>query len=153
MPVAGRPRNPLLETPDRFRERAYVDVPRVGETPGLQTVESRGKLVGEGTIRRVWRQSVNFIPAPPAYSWTQHPALVTRSLRYRATSLYRAAGNDNTRYGARRPIVTPRHNQPTPTIGAGQKQNRPSRRNRLTSFGSRVPLINPPSPAATDRNG
>lgn len=153
MPLPGRPRNPQLERPDRFRERAYVDVPEIGASPGLQTIDRHTGHAARGTIRRLWRQSVNFIPAPPAFEWSKQPPLITRALRYRATSLYKQAGANNTRFGARRPITPARHNQPIPTIGAGNLQRRPTRRNRMSSFGSRVPPINPPSNAATDQNG
>lgn len=148
MPVAGRPRNPLDERPNRWRTRARVFVARPGESPALMDVDTRATTQARGTIRRVYRQSVNLLPPATPFSWTQNPPIVTRSLRYKATSVYRPAGANHTRYGAKRKIITPRHNQPVPTIGAGQLQRKPTIRNRIISFGSRVPPVNPRLPSA-----
>lgn len=147
MPVAGRPRNPLAERPNRFRTRARVFIARQGESPALMDVDTRTGTPARGTIRRLYRQSINLLPPATPFSWTMNPPIVTRSLRYKASSVYRPAGANNTRYGAKRKIVTPRHNQPVPTVGAGLLQRRPTVRNRITSFGSRVPTINSRLPA------
>jgi hypothetical protein len=150
MPVRGRPRNPLGQTPTRFRERRQVFVARAGETPGLMDVDTRADTVAAGTVRRTYRQSINFVPAPPPVDITGNQGLgvVTRSLRYKASTVFRRAGNDNTRFGARRPFVPARHNSPRVTIAAGNQQGRPTIRNRMTSFGRRVTPVNPASPAA-----
>jgi hypothetical protein len=171
MPLPGRPRN-IGGTEVRFRssgqtgvgverwrsgprtrwhERVHVIVPQLGQTPGLQDVEAAILgTVGWGTIRRLWRQSVNYLPAGPWLSWTENGidrtptngVAITRALRYKASSLFRGAGSSNTRMGATRAFVTPRHIQPHVTLGVGNLQGRPVLRNRLQSFGSRVPPVN-----------
>lgn len=150
MPVPGQPRNPFGQRPNRFREQRKVFVARPGESPGLMDIDdTRLDTVAAGTIRRLWRQAVNMIPAPPPFAVSAAPLGITRALRYRASSLYQRAGNDNTRFGARRPIVPPRHNSRPVTVSAGNQQGRPAIRNRITSFGRRVPPVNAVDPAAT----
>jgi hypothetical protein len=148
VPVPGRPRNPLGLRPDRLRQRPHVFVERPGTTPGLQDLDVRADTAAPGTIRRLWRQSVNYVPAPAPFGWTQHPATVTRALRYKASTTFRQAGTSNTREGAARAIVPGRHKSKPVTIAAGNRQGRPTIRNRLTSFGSSVAPTNRPSPAA-----
>ena len=149
MPVPGQPRNPLGQTPTRFHTRRRVFVERPGASPGLMDVDdTRVDTAAPGTIRRLWEQAVNMIPAPPPFPVSAAPTTITRALRYRASSLYQRAGNSNTREGRTRPIRPPRHHGRPVTIAAGNQQGRPTIRNRMTSFGSRVPPVNPPSPAA-----
>ena len=148
MPVAGRPRNPLAQTPTRFRPKRIVFVPRIGESPGLMDVDTRADTVAPGTIRRLWRQAVNFVPAPPPFPVSAAPTTITRALRYKVSTHYRAAGTDNTRWGAPRAYVPTGHAGRLVTIAAGNQQGRPTVRNRMTSFGRRVPTVNQPSAAA-----
>lgn len=144
MPVPGRPRNPLGQTPTRFHDLPQVYVERQGETPALQDIEVRETQAG-GSIRRVWRQAINYIPPPPPVNWTLSPAIITRALRYRADTTHLMAGNSNTRFGAVRPITPTKVRSRPVTIAAGNKQNQPTVRNRLSSFGSRVPPLNQPA--------
>ena len=150
MPVPGVARNPLGQRSTRFHRSPPRVVARAGETPGLNDVDTRADTAARGTIRRLWRQSFNLVPAPPPVDVTRNNGLgvVTRALRYKASSTYKAAGTDNTRFGAARVHVPSRHNQPRVTIAAGNQQGRPTVRNRMTSFGRRVPPVNPVSPAA-----
>lgn len=116
----------------------------------------RGNVLAPGTIRALWRQTINLIPAQAPYSWTQSaPAPgapitspsavdVTRALRYMTRSIYMGAGIDNSRFGALHTKITPRVNHKPVTLNAGGVRNRPTIRNRLTSFGSRVPPLNGP---------
>ncbi len=158
MPVAGRPRNPLAELPLRFRRGAHVSVAVLGQTPGLMEYDRHTDVQAAGTIRRYWRQLAGLIPAPPEFSWSgNRPAFSgeraygwTRALRYKITSLYLPAGAGNTRYGAARPHVAMANAQPAVTLGAGTRQARPTVRNRLRSFGSRVTPLNSPIQAAQD---
>lgn len=148
MPVAGVSRNPLDQQPDRFQRRRQAFVVMPGRTPGLVDTDLYADDVAPGTIRRVFRQAVNLVlPAQPL-SWSYNNGLgtVTRALRYKATSTYRGAGSDNTRYGAPRPIRPAVHRQLRPTLSAGNKRNLPTVRNRMASFGRRVPTLNPPLP-------
>jgi hypothetical protein len=152
VPVSGRPRNPLGQGGSRFHGRRRVFVERPGASPGLMDIDdTRVDTAAAGTIRRLWLQAVNMVPAPPPFPVAQAPLGITRALRYRASSLFQRAGNDNTRFGAARPYVPARHHQRPVTIAAGNQQGRPTVRNRMTSFGSRVAPVNPPSPAAETR--
>lgn len=150
MPVPGRPRNPHGHTTfDRWHENQQVFVSRPGASPGLMDIDdTRVDVAAGGTIRRLWRQAVNFIPAPPPFPVSQAPLAITRALRYRASTTFQRAGNSNTRFGARRPFIVTRHNMRPVTIAAGNQQGRPTVRNRMTSFGSRVPTVNRASTAA-----
>ncbi len=142
-------RNPLGQRPNRWRERRHVFVARPGESPGLMDVsDTRVDTLAEGTIRRLWRQAWNMIPAPPPFPVSQAPTTMQRALRYKASTVFRAVGTDNTRMGARRPIVPNRHRSRPVTVAAGNLQGRPVLRNRIISFGRRVPPLNSVSPAA-----
>lgn len=125
-----------------------------GRSPGLMTITLRGCVLGAGQIRRLWRQSVDLIPAQAAYSWTNSapspdrpilspgPLDITRALRYMTRSVYVAGGTDNTRFDALHTIIRKQNHYKTITVGRGQSRSRPTVRNRMTSFGSRVPTLN-----------
>lgn len=121
----------------------------------------RGCVLGAGQIRRLWRQSVNFIPAQAPYSWTENdnPGTplegfqITRALRYMTRSVYVAGGTDNTRYDGIHTTVRKENYYKTVTAGRGQTRSRPTVRNRLTSFGSRVPTLNHQVDAASTEKG
>ena len=125
-----------------------------GRTPGTMFASLRGNLLGWGQVRRMWRQSVNLTAAQAPYSWTRSapapgrtsippgPLDITRALRYMTHSLYVAAGNDNSRYANLHTVVRKQNVYKTVTVNVGQNRNRPTVRNRLTSFGSRVPTLN-----------
>jgi hypothetical protein len=57
-------------------------------------------------------------------------------------NLYAAEGTDNSRYAALHTQIEQRTNMKPVNINAGANRNRPTIRNRLTSFGSRVPALN-----------
>lgn len=143
--------NPDGEHPDRFqRWKRPGPVSDPGRSPGTMFLSVRGNILAAGTIRIMWRQTVDFIAAQNPVSWTaglpvksRPRALdITRSLRYMARSLYVAGGTDNSRYSNLHTQIKPRVNHKPVTIGGGQVRNRPTVRNRLTSFGSRVPTLN-----------
>jgi hypothetical protein len=172
MPLPGRPRNAggtevrfhrqgqnsVADTRwrsgprHRWHERVHVFVQQLGYSPGVQDIDSRADTAAAGTIRRLWRQAVNYIAGPADYSWTANgptgaptrPVGITRALRYKASTTFRGAGSMSTRFGAPRPFVPPRSGRhPAPvTIAAGNLQGRPVLRNRLSSLGSRVPPVN-----------
>lgn len=114
----------------------------------------RGQILGHGQVRRMWRQAVNQISAQAPYSWTASaPApdapgvnpgsfMITRALRYMTRSIYMGAGEDNTRYAALHTQIEQRVNYKPVSLNAGGVRNRPTLRNRMTSFGSRVPPLN-----------
>jgi hypothetical protein len=154
VPPPGRPRNPLGETPNRFHARRRVFVERPGASPGLMDVsDTRVDTAAPGTIRRLWEQTINMITAPPPFPVAQAPTTITRALRYKASTVFHRSGNENTRFGARRPIRPGRHHGRPVTIAAGNQQGRPTIRNRMTSFGRRVTPVNAPSPAAQKPKG
>lgn len=121
-----------------------------GRSPGMSLISLRGNVLGAGQVRRLWRQAVDLIPAQGAFSWTQNststnpmPGLdITRALRYMTRSLYMGAGIDNSRYENLHTFVGKKNAYKAVTINRGQNRNRPTVRNRLTSFGSRVPTLN-----------
>lgn len=144
-------RNPEQREPDLFnlwKRPGAIAWP--GRTPALMAVTLRGCVLGAGQIRRLWRQSVNLIPAQGPYSWTKNgtdtnanpPLGITRALRYMTHSLYIGAGIDHTRYDEMHTVVKKKHMYKQITVGRGQTRSRPTIRNRMTSFGSRVPTLN-----------
>ena len=132
-----------------------------GRSPGLMAITLRGCILAAGQIRRLWRQSSNVVAAQAPYAWstnsptpdrpvlTPGPYDITRALRYMTRSLYVAGGTDNTRYAALHTIVKQEHTYKTITVGKGQTRSRPTLRNRMTSFGSRVPSLNQQVEAAS----
>lgn len=127
-----------------------------GRTPGTMPApdgDRRGMVLAIGQVRHLWRQSIDFIAASPGYSWTWAapapgrpitPARafhLTRALRYLTRSFYMGAGIDNTRYAELHSQVTPAVRSKPVTVNAGQQSGKPVVRNRLTSFGSRVPPL------------
>jgi hypothetical protein len=77
---------------------------------------------------------------------------ITRALRYMTRSVYARSGEDNTRFPGLHTRILMRSRSKPVTIGAGQVRTRPTVRNRMTSFGSRVPTINQAVPAAEAEN-
>lgn len=121
-----------------------------GHSPGTMFLTLRGNRLGFGQIRRLWRQSINYNGAFPSYSWTTNSTShntddgfgITRALRYMTRSVYIGAGLDHSRYDELHTVVKKQNVYKTVTVNAGQKRNIPTIRNRVTSFGSRVPPLN-----------
>jgi len=57
-------------------------------------------------------------------------------------SVYMGGGIDNTRYAMLHSAVYKQNMYKTVTVNTGQKRSQPSIRNRISSFGSRVPTLN-----------
>lgn len=155
-PVEGY-RNPSEEQSHRFNHwNRPGPVWWPGRTPGLMQITLRGCVLGYGQIRRLWRQSVNFIPGQAPYSWTNNGNTnspsegvgITRALRYMTRSVYAAGGTDNTRFYGTHTDIARKVNYKTVTVQAGNVRSRPTVRNRMTSFGSRVPTLNSVATAA-----
>lgn len=151
--------NPDDQQPTFFnRWGRPAPVAKMGETPGLMYINLRGNVLGWGQIRKMWRQSVGYIAAPPTYSWTANGIVaertggfqITRALRYMTRSVYMGSGFDNTRFPGLHTQIQPKVRSKPVTIGAGQSRGRPTVRNRITSFGSRVPTLNQPVRGAED---
>ena len=148
-------RNPESRAPNFFNHWNRPDsIWWPGQTPGMMIVTLRGCVLGAGQIRRLWRQSIDMIPAQAGFSWTDNapspgrPVVspggfhITRALRYMSRSIYMGGGIDNTRYEMLHTHVAKQNMYKTVTINRGQTRSRPTVRNRLTSFGSRVPTLN-----------
>ncbi len=152
MPVTKpwRERNPLEQTPTRFRERPRVHVVIPGQSPGTKEQDPKGTATdtGAGTIRRLWRQVLSGQPGPPPVPVSQLPAIFTRALRYKTSTTYKPAGTLNTRLTMLHTVVRMVARQPRPVLSAGTRRGRPTIRNRMTSFGSRVEPLNRRAPAA-----
>lgn len=158
-------RNPDLEQPDRFnRWDRPGPVWWPGRSPGAMFITLRGNVLGVGQIRRMWKQAINLIPAQAPFSWTDSapapgrpiaspgPIGITRALRYMTRSVYMGAGTDHSRYDALHTVIVKRNTYKTVTVNAGQKRNQPTVRNRMTSFGSRVPTLNEQVAAAESQS-
>lgn len=157
-------RNPGDEQPTKFQHwDSAGPIMWPGRSPGMMAITLRGCVLGAGQIRRMWRQSVGMIPAQAPYSWSsntptpirpglEYPALgVTRALRYMTRSVYMGGGEDNTRFAEMHTIVKKQNRYKTVTVAGGSVPGRPTTRNRLTSFGSRVPTLNQAVSAASNQ--
>jgi hypothetical protein len=162
MPVAGQPRNPFGQSPDRImleqhRVTGYSGPAIDGAGVPLAFVQrtKRGMVLAAGQLRFFWKQAVGYNSAQDDYSWTTNGYRsrggprgfqITRALRYRTRSVYMGAGIDNTRLTALHSVVHPKVRSKPVTVNAGQQRGKPVTRNRLTSFGARVePLQNRPN--------
>lgn len=147
--------NPDGETPDRLNQWLRPGpVSSPGRSPATMILNLRGCILAPGQVRQLWRQTVNVIPAQAPFSWSQSapgaggqfgtppPYFITRALRYMTRSLYAWEGADNSRFAALHTQIEQRHNYKPVNVNAGAVRNRPTVRNRLTSFGSRVPALN-----------
>lgn len=153
MPVAGVPRNPLGQTPDRFHSRTWLLLSRRQDHVGRTTT-----LVPGVTVRVLWRNLVNYLNSGGSadFNWTLNTwenspdvprGPVTTSLRYLISTLWTVtAGNQRSMPIVRPPIVRQRQSPAPPLVYAGNLQGRPVLRNRMVSFGSRVPPVNGVSP-------
>jgi len=163
-PVPGYT-NPAGEVPTRFNNWGRpAPVAEMGRTPGLMQFTLRGCVLGAGQIRRMWRQSVNYVPASPPFSWSENAPQpgrpisanpgadgVTRAFRYMTRSIYMGSGIDSTRFSGLHTRIYPKVRSKPVTLGAGQVRTRPTVRNRITSFGQRVPNLNQPVQGAENQ--
>jgi hypothetical protein len=162
MPVAGPRhqrgpdpgyRNPEHQDPTMFNRWLNPHPVMVaGRSPGTMVVCLNGFVLAAGQIRRLYKQKINQIvpagpynqvtlsPTPSNPSNHRQPIEVTRGWRYLAGSSYQGAG-DNSQHWGGHTVVSQTQVKPTVTAGHGGR-NRPTVRNRLTSFGSRVPTLN-----------
>lgn len=166
-PDAGY-RNPGFEQPDKFNQWGRPGpVYWPGRSPGMMAITLRGCIMAVGQVRTLWRQTVDFIPAQGDFSWTAngrgssgvddkigHARVVdlTRNLRYKTQSFYIGAGIDNSRYEGIHSIIRKQNMYKPVTVAGGSVRGRPTVRNRLTSFGSRVPTLNQAMSAAENQS-
>jgi hypothetical protein len=133
-----------------FEYTPYHGIADDGRSPGTMERTLRGCVLAVGQIRQLWRQTINYNGAQDDYSWTRNGIQprnaggfqITRALRYMTRSIYAWGGTDNTRLSELHTPIYPSVKYKPVTVGAGQKRTAPTVRNRLTSFGSRVPPIN-----------
>lgn len=155
MPIAGVARNPLGQVPGtRFHRNRLILMERRQD----RITPTRAQ---PGTIRRWYRSLIGYTSARGSadFSWTRDgfdvaPAgaqgPVSSPLRYLITTRDTlTAGNQLSQPIARvahKPsILAPR----PPLVWVGNVQGRPTVRNRIVSFGSRIPALNPASADAT----
>jgi hypothetical protein len=174
VPVRGQPRNPfgqrptrfhrlrvlggdvesvdtIGETPDRFHERTRVFLQRPGESPAVMETDTRALSEAPGTIRRLWRQNLAPVGAPPPFVVSARPAVAQRQVRFKAGTRYKASGTLNSRFSELHTTIRQAIREPTPRLSTGVRRGMPTVRNRLTSFGSRVDPLNPRVAAASDQ--
>jgi hypothetical protein len=170
VPVRGQPRNPfgqrptrfhrlrafggdvvsvdtIGETPLRFHDPAHVFAAIPGESPGLSEHDRVTGVEAPGQVRRLWHQLISPIPPPPPVRVADAPFTGQRAIRYKTSSFYLPAG-DQQRFSrdgipGLHTIIVQATRQDRPTLTAGVRRNPPTVRNRITSFGSRVPPLNP----------
>lgn len=147
------------QIPGRRWNRWHLPAPvaDMGRTPGLMFVSRNTHVLGAGIVRRYWRQLVNYIPAQPHYSWAGNrheqgaamPVGVTRALRYMTLCVSKQAGTDGTHFAGLHTKIIPQQRQSRVAGGrAGLVRSRPTVRNRISSFGSRVQPLNQSVPGA-----
>lgn len=143
--ASWQPRNPLGETPNRYRRLPFAPYVR------RQDVEKEGVLA-PGTIRLAfWRALAGMVGAGPAFSWSRNSAdrggpirgaTSTPELGILSTRHFLTAGNQRSNPFAR-PAVGVFQLQPTsPIVHAGNVQGRPSIREQILSLGSRITPLN-----------
>lgn len=155
-------RNPNGEIPDFFNHwNQPGPVVWPGETPGTMQVSLRGNVLAAGQIRTMWRQAIDYIAAQAPFSTTtsSNPSagsangyMITRALRYMTRCIYEGAGIDHSRFDGMHSKIANDTKYVTITYGAGNTPSRPTIRNRMSSFGSRVPTLNTVVPAAENQN-
>lgn len=172
MPLRGRPRNPFGQEPERFHRlrplggdvqatdtkgssfmERWHELPstftsRRGESPGTMETDTRSDTIAPGSIRRIWQQFAAFIPAPPPFPVSLSPAMPQRQQRYKTQNLYLPAGSDNSRFNNLHTVILQKARSQPATLSAGTRRGRPVIRNRISTFGSRVPPLNRRSPSA-----
>jgi hypothetical protein len=172
MPVAGPRdqrgalpgyRNPGGQTPNRFHLTPRTPVAMQGETPGLMYITRHTRTLAPGFVRRWWRQTMNVTNAQAPFSWTANKNidggvqgfdLKRPPLRYMTShTVYVGTGIDNTRFSGLHTSIEHRSRQKPIAIGLGQTRSRPTVRNRMASFGSKVPTLNQPVQGAQTNGG
>jgi hypothetical protein len=144
--------NPLAQIPGTFFHRRAVLLR--GRRQDLDTLETQQA----GVLRRLWAPIANMISAGEIFNWSRNlyddapdgvNGQTTTSVRYLISTRNIGAGNGLVNPQARQvfPYENIRHAPDPLFIRAGQQQGRPTVRNRLSSFSSRVPPINPVLPS------
>ncbi len=148
MPIAGVPRNPEHQSSNRFHRLSRV------------LLEQRLDIVPAGraepgTIRRLIRGLVGYTGAAEPFSWTRNGfsdssrevcGPVSSPRRFLVSTVNTLTVGNQLSNPMVRPIVVRQRQAPAPPlVQAGNVQGRPTVRNRIRSFGSRVQPLNGPS--------
>ena len=149
MPVPGQPRNPQhVTTFDRFDRVPFTPMSR------LQSDVLRHTAQRPGSIRRFWRAAPKYVGGANGqeFSWTdndllprdnQARALVSTRLNYIITTTNTVYGGNQLSRPMQRPVLVKSTASAAPRqITNGNVQGRPVLRQRIPSFGSRVPALN-----------
>jgi hypothetical protein len=165
-PTVPNYHNPNGQSQDFHHRVLHQPVAVLGESPGLMMIDRRLMVLAAGQVRKLWRQAINELTPAEPYDQVSltpgqgrpagarsGPVDLTRALRYKTRSLYMRGGNDNTHFSNMHTVITKQNRGMPVTLGAGTVQNRPTVRNRMTSFGSRVPILNSRVPAAENLPG
>lgn len=145
-------RNPLAQAPGFFRRAAARPI-----YMRRQDVEPAGVLA-PGTLRRYVRGLVNVSAGNPSFSWSRNDfdstrgrvrGAVTAPENYLISTRHVLTVGNQLRGAHSRPFVAPWVNQPIPPlVHVGNAPGRPSVRERILSFGSRVIPLNGYGPDA-----
>ena len=149
MPVPGQPRNPQhVTTFDRFDRVPFTPMSR------LQSDVLRHTAQRPGSIRRFWRAPVRYVGGANGQelSWTSNEiersshnkgAFVNNPLEHIITTTNTVYGGNQLSRPMQRPVLVKSTASAAPRqITNGNVQGRPVLRQRIPSFGSRVPALN-----------
>jgi hypothetical protein len=138
-------RNPLGQRSDRFVRGRLLLYTRRQDVAMPHQQEP-------GTIRRFFRGFAGYTGGPPPFSWTRNgfapeppvaSAVSTPEFFLISTTDVLTVGNQRSN-PMLRPVVIPRiQHTASPLTWVGNRQGRPTVRQRIASLGSRVPPANP----------
>jgi hypothetical protein len=121
----------------------------------------RVTVANPGTIRRFLMPALRYVGAMGPFSWTENsfspdaprgPGGQTNPLRYLISTTDTLTAGNLLSNPMMRPAVPPSVAYPAPPLVlAGNVQGRPTLRQRVPSFGSRIPALN--TPVAGDLEG
>lgn len=143
----GVPRNPYgIEGFARFHR---IFLPRFTRD---QSRELRETVANPGTIRRFVMPALRYVGAQGPFSWTGNsfspdapkgPGGQSNPLRYLISTIDTLTAGNQLSNPMQRPAIPPTVAYPAPPlILAGNVQGRPTLRQRVPSFGSRIPSLN-----------
>lgn len=152
LPNNGLPRNPERRKPTFFHELPFTPMSRLQEDVLRPTAQR------PGSIRRFWRGQVRYVGGANGQelNWTLNEVekdgaprkggLATNPLRHKITTVNTIYVGNQLSRPMQRPTVQKSVAGAAPRlITSGNVQGRPVLRERIPSFGSRVPALNAPS--------
>lgn len=143
----GVPRNPYgIAGFVRFHRNRLLLYTRMQDRVLRETVAN------PGTIRRFVMPALRYVGAQGPFSWTENafspdaprgPGGQSNPLRYLISTTDTTTAGNLRSNPMRRPAVPPSVASPSPPLVlAGNVQGRPTLRQRVPSFGSRIPALN-----------